>query len=320
MRTIVLFICVGMASGLLHHQGTQAAEKSPRRTETVRLIENCLPSVVSLRVLRPHPKPGIDNVNFGTGCVIDAAGYVLTNDHVVHGAIGGEAMFADGRKFPFKIIVSAPEEDLAIIKLDDQRPFPALTLGRSHDLILGEPVVVIGTPEGLHHSVSRGIVSGLDRSTKTQHAILPSMLQTDAGSSGGFSGSPLINALSQQIGVLTSRKKEAENVAFAITIDHVRKSFPWMIAGEKRFGFQLGLQVDPLRDGAIVVRVEANTPAAKAGIQKGDVVLRMDRRKIESCLDYQLALLNRKPGEQLKLKVERNGKLYKHSLTLAEFL
>ncbi len=318
MNWLRFSICLGIVSGLFHNSWACADEDSPRRTKTVQLIERCLPSVISLRVLRPHPRPGIFNVNFGTASVIHPDGYLLTNAHVVQGATGGEAIFADGRKLPFKTVLLAPQDDLALLKVNGKKPFPALPLGRSDDLMLGEPVVVIGTPDGLVHSVSRGIVSGLNRATHTEHAYLPSMIQTDAAVSGGVSGGPLINALGQQIGIITSRKKEAENVAFAISADHIRKRFPRIVSAEQRYGFQLGLQVDTLSDKPSVTSVAPETPAAKAGVKTGDVIRKINGKEIKSGVDFQLALLHRKAGEELAFKVQREKKLKDVSVTLGE--
>ncbi len=180
-----------------------------------------------------------------------------------------------------------------------------MPLGRSHDLLLGEPVIAIGSPAGLVSTVSEGVVSGLRRSTSTEQAFLPTMIQTSAAISGGSSGGPLINALGELIGVITSRKADAENIGFAIAIDRLREVLPAMLAAEQRFGFQLGLTVDMLGPAAKVLAVLPDSPAAAAGIEPGDVIQRIDEATIADGVAFHLALVDRQIGQKLSLATRR---------------
>jgi S1-C subfamily serine protease len=289
---------------------------SPRVTPTVRLIKQCLPSVVAIRAFRPHEHPGVFSVGAGGGAVIHEAGYILTNDHVVRGAVRGEVVFHQGDVYAYRIVAQFPHEDLALLKMDSEHPRQVLPLGRSHDLMLGEPVLVVGTPGGLAHTASTGIVSGLNRSTATQDALLPWVFQTSAAVSGGSSGGPVINALGQQIGVVTARRNDAENINFAIAADRVREVLPRMIAAEQRFGFLLGMDVDMLAAEAKVVRVAEGLPAAKAGVRQGDVVRRAGNLAVRQGLDFHIALIDRQPGETFQLQLRRDGESVKAGLEL----
>ena len=173
--------------------------------------------------------------------------------------------------------------------------------------MLGEPVVVIGNPGGLVHSVSEGIVSGLNRSTAVAGTFLPGMVQTSAAVSGGNSGGPLINALGEQIGVITSKKLDGENINFAITADRVREVFPTLLSAELRYGFRLGLQVEMLKASVVVGDVSEGSPAEKAGVEPGDWIEAVDGREVGHGVDFHLALVGKASGELLELKIQRNG-------------
>lgn len=279
------------------------SEESPRRTALVKVIERTLPSVVAIRMVERVPE-GL-RVHFGSGAILHPEGYILTNAHVIQGPGGGEVLLSDDRVLPFRTLIRFPPEDLAILKVEPPSPLPAVTLGRSHDLLLGEPTVVIGAPTGLARSVSTGIISGLGRATRTEFAFLPSMVQTTAATSGGNSGGPLLNALGEQIGVVTSRDANAQNISFAIVVDHIRKVLPGLVAAEQRIGFRLGIEVDMLAGQAVVSRVLEDSPAASAGLQKDDVLLEMNGSTLRHGVDFHLKLLEQRPGVGLALKYRR---------------
>ncbi len=287
------------------------AQKPPRRDDdprvnrTVKLVRRTLPAIVSIRVIRPTQQKGVISFGHGGGSVIHPDGYILTNNHVVEGAQRVEVAFFQGPWQAVKIVAQSPQDDLALLKLDAKEPLPALTLGRSDDLELGEPVITFGSPGGLPHSLSTGLISGLGRATDTEHAHLPSMVQTSAPISGGSSGGPLINARGEQIGMITSRKADGENLGFAITVDRVREVFPQLIAAEQRYGIVHGMQVDTLADKATVAAVATESPAEKAGVQAGDVLLHVGGKPIRNGVEFYLALVDRQAGEELPLRVRR---------------
>ena len=278
----------------------------PRVTPTVRLVRKVLPAVVSVRVQRAGKQTDQVEFGHGGGSVIHEDGYILTNSHVVAGAKTVEVAFFQKEWLKARVIARLPSEDLALLKLDGDQPRATLPLGRSHDLELGEPVVTIGSAGALPHTLSTGIISGLGRSTNTEHAHLPSMVQTTAPISGGSSGGALVNALGQQIGVITSRKSDGENLGFAITVDRVREVFPRLLNVKERFGIVHGVEVDPFHDaGAKVVAVADDSPASAAALQAGDVIQRIGDRSVRSGLEFQLALIGRTAGDSLTLHIQR---------------
>lgn len=295
----------------------QPAVASPRHTATVQLVERCLPSVAAIRCFQ-LTAPGVHTVGWGSGSVIHPAGYILTNDHVLGQAPVGDAMLPGLAPLPFRIVARLPQEDMALIKIDAGAPLRRMPLGRSHDLMLGEPTIAIGNPDGIAHTVSTGIVSGLDRTVATEHSFLSHLVQTDAAVSGGSSGGPLINALGQQIGMVSGKRPGAENINFAIVVDHVRAMFPRMMAAEDRYGFHLGVEVDMLGPVARVVAVATGSPAARAGVRVGDVVRRLADQDVEHGVDFQIALVDRRVGQTLRLVMDRDGREVEATVTLSE--
>jgi S1-C subfamily serine protease len=262
---------------------------------------------VAIRTVR-QVEPGKFAFGAGSGTVVHPSGYILTNNHVVQSADNGEVAFYEGKAYRYRVVAQFPPEDLALLKIDAAEPLVPLPMGRSDDLMLGEPVLVIGTPGGLAHTISTGIVSALQRSTATQDTFLPWVIQTTAATSGGSSGGPVINALGQQIGVVASRRIDAENVNFAIAADRVREMFPRMIAAEQRYGFLLGMEVDMLDEKAKVRVVTAGHPAAEAGVRVGDVVCGMGEAAVRHGLDFHIGLIDKKPGDELSFQVRRGDK------------
>lgn len=299
--------------------GETATGDSPRATPTVRLVAQCAPAVVSLRTYLPSDRPGVEVVGAGSGSIVHEAGYVLTSAHVVKTALRTEALLADGRALPARTVAISTGEDLALLKIDAGAPLPRLPLGRSHDLLLGEPTLVIGNPDGLVQSVSTGIVSGLNRATATQDGFLPAVVQTTAAINGGNSGGPVINALGEQIGVVCSKKNDADNIGFAVAVDRVRGALAALVAAEQRLGFRLGIEVDPLAPAAAVTGVRPDWPAAAAGIRSGDTICKLGDATVRDAVDFHLALCERHAGEAIAVELVRDGQSLIVPVSLADW-
>ena len=309
-----LFVCLLVAAqGSIawadqdQKDGDDVEKSQARYTPLVQLVERCLPAVASLQTVQVQDSAGVFTMGVGSASLIHEEGYLLTNNHVLFRMHEGQAFLPGQPPMLFRIIATMSSEDLALVKVDAGKSLPFLKLGRSHDLMLGEPVVVIGNPGGLVHSVSEGIVSGLNRSTAVAGTFLPGMVQTSAAVSGGNSGGPLINALGEQIGVITSKKLDGENINFAITADRVREVFPTLLSAELRYGFRLGLQVEMLKSSVVVGGVSEGSPAEKAGVEIGDWIEAVDGREVGHGVDFHLALVGKASGERLDLKIQRNG-------------
>ena len=284
---------------------------------TADVVARVLPGVVNVKTVGFDGRKGE-----ASGVVIDRRGVIVTNNHVVRGARILTVSFNDGRhKHAVRatVIGTAASRDLAIIRvaLDDLVPVP---LGRSSKLRLGDAVLAIGFPLDLGGgpTVTQGIVSGLDRTVHADNGPdLEGLLQTDAAINPGNSGGALVDSAGNLIGINTIAATGAENIGFAIAIDGARsvidqiRSKPagrqaWIgvtfdSIGSSAAAVQIGLQPDAR--GAAVVAVFADSPASKAGLREGDVVVAVDGKAVRSAADMSKALAARKPGDSVVLDV-----------------
>jgi serine protease Do len=165
--------------------------------------------------------------SLGCGFIVHPDGYIVTNHHVIDSARQIDVELLDGRSLQAEIISSNPDADLAILRIRSDKPLPAIELGDSSDLMIGEPVIAVGNPLGLSHTVSTGIVSALHRDiTANNEVILGDLIQTDAAINKGNSGGPLLNAYGQVIGINTAIRGDAQNIGFAIAVNRLRDMIP----------------------------------------------------------------------------------------------
>ena len=293
------------------------AQESPRRTASVRVVEKCLPSVVAIHSLHRDPETDEKWTSFGSGVILHESGFVLTNHHVVDQSVDGIVVLHDDQMTRYVVLASFAHEDLAILRVaSGDGSLKPIALGRSDDLMLGEPAISIGSPGGIARSISTGVVSGLNRSTRSADGFFPWMIQTSAGSGQGMSGGPVVNALGEMIGLLTTGVDDVRDINFAISVDHVRKTIPSLLAVEERWGIRTGLRVDTLASAAVVTAVEENSPADLAGLLPGDTVLEIDRQPIRTGVDCSLLFAERKPGDVLPISYSRQGIVELTKLTL----
>lgn len=297
---------------------SEISEDSPRRTETVRLVEKALPATVMLQNVERREN-GSFGLSSGSGLVIDTRGFVLTNNHVVSRDTARRIVsLANGATAPFQVVARYPFADIALVKIPAHDSLASLPIGRSHDLMLGEPTLVIGSPDRLTSTVSTGIVSGLQRGTRMAALGPAGLIQTSAPSGHGGSGGPLINALGEVIGIISSGRDNMENVAFAIPADRIRIAFPEMLFAEARYGFRLGVEVNMLSDRAVLSTIEDDSPAAKSGLQVGDTVEEVDDREIVDGVSFWLALTSAKAGDEIVFQVSRDDQAHEVTVQLGD--
>jgi serine protease Do len=263
--------------------------------------------------------PSQNRVNgMGTGIIIDPRGYIVTNQHVVDEVNLIRVRLCDGTTAPATIVARDQETDLALLKIDVSRPLPVMPLGTANDLMLGETVIAIGNAYGYENTVTVGIVSATNRDvTLNKEVSYKALIQTCASINPGNSGGPLVNIYGDLVGVNVAIRAGAQGIGFAIPVDTMIRVAAGMLATKSRSGVPHGLFVkdeivNPRDDSGVVRqividRVDSNTPAGKAGVQRGDVLLRVGDTPLATSLDLERALLDRQSGDKITVVVKRDG-------------
>jgi S1-C subfamily serine protease len=295
------------------------------------IAERVTPAVVSIEV-----RVGNSGAT-GSGVVIEGAkGYIVTNNHVVSGADGVEgaeirAIFEDGSGSAARIVGRDPSSDLAVLKVEKPGLLTA-TLGESEDLVVGDPVVAIGSPLGLAGTVTSGIVSALDRPVRLSgegsdtNAVI-SAVQTDAPINPGNSGGALVDASGALIGINTAIASLGSNgqsgsigLGFAIPIDTVRDISEQLIRTGTAVHATLGVNsrtvTDGMRNGALVLNVEPDSPAADAGLEEEDTIIAVDDDPVGSSEELVVAVDSHEPGDTVTLELIRGGRSIEVDATL----
>jgi S1-C subfamily serine protease len=263
----------------------------------------------------------------GSGFIIDSSGIVLTNAHVVDRADKVTITLKDGRNFAGKVQGVDRVTDLAVVRLQGGTNLPVAPLGDSTQVEVGDWAIAVGNPLGLDNTVTLGIVSTLKRSSAA--VGIPDkrldFIQTDAAINPGNSGGPLLNQEGEVIGINTAIRPDAMGIGFAIPIDKAKQITSLLIRGQKVAHPYLGVQMTTLTPalaaennndpnsaielpevkGVLVVQVLPNTPAAKAGLRRGDTILEIDGQPVTSADTLQSIVENSRVGNPLKLKLQR---------------
>ncbi len=254
----------------------------------------------------------------GTGFIIDKDGHIITNNHVVENADKITVVLKDEREFSAEIIGRDPQTDLALIKISPKGDVPAVPLGSSSDLNVGEWVVAIGNPFGLQNTVTAGIVSAKGRVIGS--GPYDDFIQTDASINPGNSGGPLLNLSGEVVGVNTAILAQGHGIGFAIPIDMAKTVVAQLKEnGEVTRGW-LGVSVQDLKGdlaqyyevedkgGVLVAEVVAGDPAEKAGIKPKDIITKVNGEKVSSSRELTAKTAGLAVGETARITVQRSGK------------
>jgi putative serine protease PepD len=273
------------------------------------------PSVVQLNV------SGSQGSGTGSGFILRSDGYILTNNHVVSTADDDGSItivFSDGSKADATLVGTNPGYDLAVVKVD-KSGLPAVTLGSSSALQVGDTAIAIGSPLGLQGTVTSGIVSALNRPVTaggSGDAAYINAIQTDAAINPGNSGGPLVNGNGQVIGINSAIATMGQGgqagsigLGFSIPIDTAKRVAEEIIATGRSATPIMGVELDMnySGDGAKVTTVNAGGPAAGGGVQTGDIVTKFDGQTIADATALIVAIRSQSPGDQVTLTVQRNG-------------
>jgi len=277
----------------------------------------------------------------GSGFIISSDGYIVTNDHVAGNAKKIVITMTNGKRYDARIIGSDPVSDVALLKIEGE-DFPFLQFGNSEQTIIGEWAIAFGNPFGLFDNnakptVTVGVISNSGVSFTQENRVYKDMLQTDAAISSGNSGGPLLNARGEVIGVNTVIFSTANNnqgsgsigIGFAVPINRVKSVLERLKEdGKIDRDFNTGMLVQQIDDriaryfqlekkeGVVVVEVRRGTPAEKAGIEPGDIILEVDGKKIDKNDDLELAIYDGIVGQTMILLIDRGGETMKKKLYL----
>jgi|SRR5690242_1201291 len=270
--------------------------------------------------------------SLGSGVIVNPNGYILTNNHVVEGATDVSVFTRDKKKYTAKIVGKDPQTDVAVLKID-ATGLPSFTLGNSSNLKVGDVVFAIGDPFGIGETATMGIVSATGRGLGGSIERYENFIQTDAAINPGNSGGALVDLHGDLIGVNTAILSGGggnQGVGFAIPIDMARNVMQQIVDHGKVVRGHLGVMiqgVDPdmakqfglsQGGGALVGDVTPNSPAAKAGIQRGDVILELNGKPVTSQDELSVRISETPPGTPVHLKIFRDGKSQDVTVTLDE--
>ncbi len=276
-----------------------------------------------------RPQPEEQPRGVGSGFILSADGYIMTNAHVVEGADEVVVTLTDKREFKAKIVGADKRTDVAVVKIETSG-LPAVKVGDVGRLKVGEWVMAIGSPFGLENTVTAGIVSAKQRDTGD---YLP-LIQTDVAINPGNSGGPLINLRGEVVGInsqIYSRSGGYMGIAFAIPIDEAMRVSEQLRASGRVTRGRIGVQIDQVTkevaeaiglgrpQGALVRGVETGSPAEKAGVEAGDIIIRLDGKAIEKSTDLPRMVGGLKPGARSTLTVFRRGATRDLAVTIGEF-
>jgi len=332
-----------------------------RRNAMVRAVERVGPGVVGVFALAPREFGAENNQEslqdlipdfpllrdrwvprLGSGVVLDAKGFLITNHHLVENAQRIWIILSDGRQFPAERVASDPSYDLAVIRVleEPEDLFQTAPLGNSDDLMVGEWVLAVGNPFGLYMedpkpSVTVGVVSALHRDVRLTEgsAIYKNMIQTDAAINSGNSGGPLVNTAGEGIGGNTfifTQGQGTLGIGFAIPINTVREVVEELLLYGHVRGVWVGIQVKELTPlianqlgatdpvGLVVWSLERNSPAERAGIRLGDIIRAVDGKPLHEPNQARRSIFGARAGDTIVFDVERGGESFRIPVTLEQ--
>ncbi|OQY60521.1 MAG: hypothetical protein B6245_01050 [Desulfobacteraceae bacterium 4572_88] len=333
------------------------AEK--RETPVVIAVGKVGPAVVNIATeyevrSRAHPFSGMGNPFFdsffrdffdrgveprhkknslGSGVIIDGKkGLILTNAHVIERTGTITVVLKDEREFQARIVGADSDSDLAVLRISSRDSLPAVEMGDSDDLMIGETVIAIGNPFGFSHTVTTGVVSATGRSIRTEDRVYHNFIQTDASINPGNSGGPLLNINGELIGINTAIYAKARGIGFAIPISKAKGiisdllrygevSEAWVGLAVQDIDARLSryLRIPPGKGGVLVRKVEKGSPARRADIREGDIVLSLGGIPLSSGRDYDAAIKNFRAGDTVKMGIWREDRKISVSVKTAIF-
>ncbi|MGM0596377.1 MAG: trypsin-like peptidase domain-containing protein [Myxococcota bacterium] len=314
-------------AGIMVAPNNKSSESS-RITPIVKVVKQISPAVVSIyssrkRKFNPfNPRSSHSNLPFparkslpvlGSGILISAKGYIVTNEHIVTKAFKLKVKLQNGKVYKPKVVGTNKKLDIALLKIKGKTKFPYAKLGNSDKIMIGETVIAIGNPYGLSSSASRGIVSALHRNLVINKRLYPNVIQTDTAINPGNSGGPLLNIKGEVIGINSFIHKTANNIGFAIPSSQTKRIVNELTNFGKTRAVYLGISVTNKNNKVHISKVFKNSPFDKAKIKSGTALLKLKNYKITDIQSFTRALSTLVVGEKIKVKTSKETKRVKVS-------
>ena len=298
----------------------------------VSAVSRVAPAVVNIEIQQRGKGRPRDVAGSGSGFVIAPDGFILTNSHVVHQATRIIVNLSDGRDYLAQLVGDDPETDLAVIRIDAPQ-LVHVRLADSESLHVGQIAIAIGNPLGFQASVTAGVISALGRSMYSQSGrLIDNIIQTDAALNPGNSGGPLVNSAGEVIGVNTAMIRPAQGICFAIASNTAKLVAGWLIRDGRIRRSYIGVAGQnvplhrrvirfynlPLETGVLVASVEKDSPAQRAGLREGDIIVAFNERPIGTIHDLHKMLVSEQIGVTAKLVAIRHTEKLELSILPAE--
>jgi serine protease Do len=302
--------------------------------KTIRAVENISPSVVSItstQNIRYDSFNTFEMHGMGSGIIMTPEGYILTNNHVVQGTEKVDVFLNDGKKYEGFVIGADPWTDIGVIKINGGT-FYSGEFGNSDTLKPGQIAIAIGNPLGLTGgpTVTVGVISSIKRNIQTHQGVMENMIQTDTAINPGNSGGPLIDSSGKIIGINNAIIPYAQGIGFAIPINtakdianeiitYGRVTRPWLgiIGVDMNQAFASYYHLS-LSNGALILKINDDSPAENAGLVPGDIVVEIDNKPIKGIEEVRTMIKMRKAGEKIKVKILRANKQLSGEIKLGE--
>lgn len=341
---ITFFVMVAILSGMAAVSDPQVKQAAPRAeareddglkpppVDFSKIVKKLQAGVVAIKVEKNNEESGLPEDHppippryrhsEGSGFVVSKSGLIMTNSHVVSGAKDISVTFSDKSEVKAEVVGEDPGFDLALIKIKPKNDLKVLKLGDSGKVKTGEWVIAMGNPLGLENNVSIGIVSGKKR--EFPDLPLVDFIQTDAGIYPGSSGGPLVDADGEVIGINTAAIPDTK-IGLSVPANEIKEILPLLKKGDIKRGYIGAFVIDPIKDaelegpkGALVDLIDPGSPAESSGLIEGDIIVEFDDKAIENPRDLALSEAKKKPGDTVKLKVDREGSETEVEITLDE--
>ena len=303
--------------------------------DVIAAIQKVSPAVVTVATLRVIQESLFDAVpvrGLGSGIIFDSNGGILTNQHIVEDADRVEVVTAEGKKFQGEVLGSDAMSDVAVVRVDGDG-LPAVKLGDSDKLVVGQIAIAIGNPYGFllpGPTATVGVLSALKRHVHIEGHMYEDLVQTDASINPGNSGGPLVDSSGMVIGVNTANIPFAQGIGFAIPIntarriakeiiEHGRVVRPYLGVSGLTLSREIAESYDlPQQKGVLIIKVGRGSPAHRAGVSQGDIILEADKKRLDGWEDLQHVIQGKKVGENLELFIARSDQQGPLNVTLQE--